>query len=283
MPPPTLCSACCWPRPCTPVPSWPSKALTTPKTPLCTAAENGHVCRAAGRNSSAHFSDGNSGGVRWVEIGGHQRQDGRTTRPCCDVAAGRPAGTRSRRRGEANLCSHLWLMKGQRACLVMGVAGISKTRSTAICRRRASRNTGRPWLGACWRACPPCLCRWAQDAATVPRQLVTIDSGVDCARDSARFFTDSRCSSTRPRWRPGLDAAARPGAEIRRERKPAAHPTGQADGVNDSGRTRQAGTADGSCRRSRQARIVRHDVAASQDEHATREPSSCMLRWTHPI
>ena len=38
---------------------------------------------------------------------------------------------------------------------------------------------------------PALFAQVGQDAATAPRQLVTIDSGVDRARDSARFFTQS--------------------------------------------------------------------------------------------
>ncbi|PLY44090.1 histidine-type phosphatase [Janthinobacterium sp. ROICE36] len=38
---------------------------------------------------------------------------------------------------------------------------------------------------------PTLFAQIGQDAATAPRQLVTIDSGVDRARDSARFFTQS--------------------------------------------------------------------------------------------
>lgn len=38
---------------------------------------------------------------------------------------------------------------------------------------------------------PTLFAQVGQDAATAPRQLVTIDSGVDRARDSARFFTRS--------------------------------------------------------------------------------------------
>ena len=73
---------------------------------------------------------------------------------------------------------------------------------------------------------PSLFAQVGQDAATAPRQLVTLDSGVDRARDSARFFTQSLLDHA-PALAPLLYFPPAP-APYPQGRKPVL----QADGVN---------------------------------------------------
>ena len=73
---------------------------------------------------------------------------------------------------------------------------------------------------------PALFAQVGQDAATAPRQLVTIDSGVDRARDSARFFTQSLLEHA-PALAPLLYFPPAP-APYPQGRKPVLQP----DGVN---------------------------------------------------
>ena len=73
---------------------------------------------------------------------------------------------------------------------------------------------------------PALFAQVGQDAATAPRQLVTLDSGVDRARDSARFFTQSLLEHA-PALAPLLYFPPAP-APYPQGRKPVLQP----DGVN---------------------------------------------------
>jgi hypothetical protein len=77
---------------------------------------------------------------------------------------------------------------------------------------------------------PALFAQVGQDAATAPRQLVTIHSGVDRARDSARFFTQSLLEHA-PALAPLMHLPPAP-APYPQGRPPGAHPILQADGVN---------------------------------------------------
>ncbi|QYG05982.1 histidine-type phosphatase [Janthinobacterium sp. PAMC25594] len=77
---------------------------------------------------------------------------------------------------------------------------------------------------------PTLFAQVGQDAATAPRQLVTIHSGVDRARDSARFFTQSLLEHA-PALAPLLTLPPAP-APYPQGRTPAVQPILQADGVN---------------------------------------------------
>ena len=77
---------------------------------------------------------------------------------------------------------------------------------------------------------PTLFAQVGQDAATAPRQLVTIHSGVDRARDSARFFTQSLLEHA-PALAPLLYLPPAP-APYPQGRSPAVRPILQPDGVN---------------------------------------------------
>ncbi|MGK5051043.1 histidine-type phosphatase [Janthinobacterium sp. RB2P8] len=77
---------------------------------------------------------------------------------------------------------------------------------------------------------PTLFAQVEQDAATAPRQLVTIHSGVDRARDSARFFTQSLLEYA-PALAPLLTLPPAP-APYPQGRTPAVQPILQVDGVN---------------------------------------------------
>lgn len=77
---------------------------------------------------------------------------------------------------------------------------------------------------------PTLFAQVGQDAATAPRQLVTIHSGVDRARDSARFFTQSLLEHA-PALAPLMYLPPAP-APYPQGRPPGVHPILQADGVN---------------------------------------------------
>ena len=77
---------------------------------------------------------------------------------------------------------------------------------------------------------PALFAQVGQDAATAPRQLVTIHSGVDRARDSARFFTQSLLEHA-PALAPLIYLPPAP-APYPQGRKPAVQPISQPDGVN---------------------------------------------------
>ena len=77
---------------------------------------------------------------------------------------------------------------------------------------------------------PALFAQVGQDAATAPRQLLTIHSGVDRARDSARFFTQSLLEHA-PALTPLLYLPPAP-APYPQGRKPGVQPILQPDGVN---------------------------------------------------
>nr|WP_083411610.1 histidine acid phosphatase [Janthinobacterium sp. 1_2014MBL_MicDiv] len=77
---------------------------------------------------------------------------------------------------------------------------------------------------------PALFAQLEQDAATAPRQLVTIHSGVDRARDSARFFTQSLLEHA-PALAPLLYLPPAP-APYPQGRASGVQPTLQPDGVN---------------------------------------------------
>ena len=77
---------------------------------------------------------------------------------------------------------------------------------------------------------PALFAQVGQAAATAPRQLVTINSGVDRARDSARFFTQSLLEHA-PALAPLLYLPPAP-APYPQGRKPGVQPILQPDGVN---------------------------------------------------
>ena len=77
---------------------------------------------------------------------------------------------------------------------------------------------------------PALFAQVGKDAATAPRQLVTIHSGVDRARDSARFFTQSLLEHA-PALTPLVYLPPAP-APYPQGRKPAVQPILQPDGVN---------------------------------------------------
>ncbi|MEG2033481.1 MAG: histidine-type phosphatase [Janthinobacterium sp.] len=77
---------------------------------------------------------------------------------------------------------------------------------------------------------PALFAQVGKDAATAPRQLVTIHSGVDRARDSARFFTQSLLEHA-PALTPLLYLPPAP-APYPQGRKPGVQPILQPDGVN---------------------------------------------------
>ena len=77
---------------------------------------------------------------------------------------------------------------------------------------------------------PTLFAQVGQDAATAPRQLVTIHSGVDRARDSARFFTQSLLEHA-PALTPLVYLPPAP-APYPQGRKPAVQTILQPDGVN---------------------------------------------------
>ena len=77
---------------------------------------------------------------------------------------------------------------------------------------------------------PALFAQAGQDAATAPRQLVTIHSGVDRARDSARFFTQSLLEHA-PALAPLLTMPPAP-APYPQGRPPGVPPIRQPDGVN---------------------------------------------------
>jgi hypothetical protein len=77
---------------------------------------------------------------------------------------------------------------------------------------------------------PALFARVGQDAATAPRQLVTINSGVDRARDSSRFFTQSLLEHA-PALTPLLYLPPAP-APYPQGRPPGVQPILQPDGVN---------------------------------------------------
>ena len=77
---------------------------------------------------------------------------------------------------------------------------------------------------------PALFAQVGKDAATAPRQLLTIHSGVDRARDSARFFTQSLLEHA-PALTPLLYLPPAP-APYPQGRKPGVQPILQPDGVN---------------------------------------------------
>jgi len=77
---------------------------------------------------------------------------------------------------------------------------------------------------------PALFAQVGQDAATAPRQIVTIHSGVDRARDSARFFTQLLLAHA-PALTPLLYLPPAP-APYPQGRKPTVQPILQPDGVN---------------------------------------------------
>ena len=121
----------------------------------------------------------------------------------------------------------LALMKAN-ALLGYGVAGIEKPGYGNL--SQTGMDEHRQLAARMLARLPALFAQVGQDAATTPRQLVTINSGVDRARDSSRFFTQSLLEHA-PALTPLVTLPPAP-APYPQGRPPGVQPVLQPDGVN---------------------------------------------------